>query len=94
MPCPKCPALGQCPACSPDEIEAAPQLGEDEIVEILCEVLHPDNDDDGRASALEHIFDQTCSTRSFADACLLTHNKGLVLRVGDSEFQITVVRSR
>ena len=32
--------------------------------------------------------------RTFAEAGVLTSNKGLVVRVGDAEFQITIVRSR
>jgi len=32
--------------------------------------------------------------RTFGDAGLLTNNRGLVVRVGDAEFQITIVRSR
>lgn len=32
--------------------------------------------------------------RTFGDAGLLTGNKGLVVRVGDAEFQLTIVRSR
>ena len=33
-------------------------------------------------------------TRTFGDAGVLTNNKGLVVRVGDAEFQVTIVRSR
>lgn len=32
--------------------------------------------------------------RSFEDACVLTLNKGLVVKIGRHEFQITVVQSR
>jgi hypothetical protein len=32
--------------------------------------------------------------RTFGEAGLLTGNKGLVVRVGDAEFQLTIVRSR
>ncbi len=32
--------------------------------------------------------------RTFREAGLLTGNKGLVVRVGDAEFQVTIVRSR
>lgn len=32
--------------------------------------------------------------RTFAEAALLTGNKGLVVRIGEAEFQLTVVRSR
>jgi hypothetical protein len=31
---------------------------------------------------------------TFADAGLMTNNMGLVVRIGDSEFQIQIVRSR
>jgi|CXWL01.1.fsa_nt_gi hypothetical protein len=33
-------------------------------------------------------------TRTFGEAGVLTNNKGLVVRVGDAEFQVTIVRSR
>lgn len=33
-------------------------------------------------------------TRTFGEAGVLTSNKGLVVRVGDAEFQVTIVRSR
>jgi hypothetical protein len=32
--------------------------------------------------------------RTFAEAALLTGNNGLVVRIGEAEFQLTVVRSR
>ena len=32
--------------------------------------------------------------RTFEDAGVLTHNKGLVVRIGDAEFQVEVLRSR
>lgn len=32
--------------------------------------------------------------RTFREAGLLTGNKGLVVRIGDAEFQLTIVRSR
>lgn len=33
-------------------------------------------------------------SRTFGEAGVLTNNKGLVVRIGDAEFQITIVRSR
>ena len=33
-------------------------------------------------------------TRTFGEAGVLTNNKGLVVHVGDAEFQVTIVRSR
>ena len=32
--------------------------------------------------------------RTFGDAGILTSNKGLVVRIGDAEFQVEVIRSR
>lgn len=32
--------------------------------------------------------------RTFSEAGVLTNNSGLVVRVGDAEFQVTIVRSR
>lgn len=34
------------------------------------------------------------TARTFAEAGLLTHNDGVVIRVGDVEFQLTIVRSK
>ena len=33
-------------------------------------------------------------TRTFGEAGVLTSNKGLVVHIGDAEFQVTIVRSR
>lgn len=33
-------------------------------------------------------------TRTFGEAGVLTSNKGLLVRIGDAEFQVTIVRSR
>jgi hypothetical protein len=34
------------------------------------------------------------SVSTYADAGVLTRNRGLVVRIGESEFQVTIVRSR
>jgi hypothetical protein len=40
------------------------------------------------------IDDSVPNATSFESAGVLTNNRGLVVRFGDSEFQITIVRSR
>jgi hypothetical protein len=34
------------------------------------------------------------SIRTFVEAGMMTRNRGLVVRIGDTEFQVTVVKSR
>jgi len=40
------------------------------------------------------IEDKHTRVRSFKDAEILTNNKGLVVKIGRMEFQLTIVRSR
>lgn len=50
------------------------------------------------AQAIECFADEGelpgAHVRTFDDAGVLTMNRGLVVEVGDAEFQITIVRSR
>lgn len=66
-------------------------ITEREMVEALVEVLESSELNEllggEPAAPMPHV-------RTFEDAMLLTTNKGLIVRVGDEEFQITVVRSR
>jgi len=56
-----------------------------EMVELLAELFEEHADEhDGEA----------ISVRSLKDAGVLTHDDGLLVRVGDREYQLTVVRSR
>jgi hypothetical protein len=40
------------------------------------------------------LFDQRFEIKSFEDAGILSSDKGLVLKIGNQEFQITVTRSK
>jgi hypothetical protein len=64
-------------------------MNEQAMVELLQEALEVWTDDLGTPDDEEVEFVGT-----FQDVGLMTSNKGLVVRVGDSEFQVTVVRSR
>lgn len=50
----------------------------------------------GLVRRLSAVLDRRAdSVRTFADACMMTNNNGLVVRFADgTEFQITVVRSK
>lgn len=54
-------------------------------------VLNAIGDYDGEEPDVE--FD-VLSVTTFADAGVLTNNAGLVIRVDNAEFQLTIVRSR
>ena len=55
---------------------------QDLVMEAL-DLLNAEPDDDDAMSIL-----------TFADVGMLTQNAGVVLRIGDQEFQISLVRSR
>lgn len=46
--------------------------------------------------ALYELIDECSDVRvsTFADVGMLSNSKGLVVRIGDKEFQLTIVRSR
>jgi hypothetical protein len=79
---------------------------DDEIPRALTHGEPRDRDDDMSeedledflAEALEALADESGlphpRIRTFADAGVLTGNRGLVVRIGGAEFQVTVVRSR
>lgn len=59
---------------------------EDEFAEFLQEAIE--------VNIEENYDDAEVMIHSNAAAGLLTRNRGLVVKLGDNEFQITVVRSR
>jgi hypothetical protein len=67
------------------ELEPYEEMSEAEFADLLEEALdeHAKNDDR-----------ETPRIRTFREAGLLTRNEGIVVRLGDQEFQVTVVRSR
>jgi len=93
-----------CPECfsMPGECEADCGQREDEEGGLY----DPPTDEKGMEDLVEEALTEKlsdlcggCSNphwniRSFEDAMILTKNKGLVLKVGDNEFQITIVRSK
>jgi len=51
---------------------------------------------DGEDHLIEDMFgvsNENLEVRTFQEACILTHNKGLTVRVGDDVFQVTIVKS-
>lgn len=64
------------------------EMNDEEAVELLLGLLSGEALDDLGVDV------EDLSVRSFRDAGVLTRDEGLVLRVGDAEFQVTVVRSR
>ena len=65
-----------------DEVEA---ITEERVCELLRAGLEEIAEDEG----LERI-----RVRTFSDAGILTSNVGLVVRIGDQEWQVEVIRSR
>lgn len=77
-------------------------INEIEIESFLSEVF--ENACDGEITIFE-LFEEAflsskdndnsdVDVRTFETAGVLTSNRGLVVRIGDSEFQITIVQSR
>lgn len=64
------------------------EMNDEEAVELLLGLLSGEALDDLGVDV------EDLSVRSFRDAGVLTRDEGLVLRVGEAEFQVTVVRSR
>lgn len=69
-----------------------------EVDEVESENMDEDEFETFLADAISDYAEENDApltrTRTFGDAGVLTNNKGLVVRVGDAEFQITIVRSR
>jgi len=61
------------------------EIDEDRICELLRAGLEEIAEDEGLGRV---------RTRTFEDEGLLTSNKGIVIRIGHSEWQVTVVQSR
>ena len=69
-----------------DEVESEfEDMDEDEFETFLADAI--------RDYAEENDAPRT-RTSTFGEAGVLTNNKGLVVRIGDAEFQVTIVRSR
>ena len=60
---------------------------EDDIVDMISEALYLYEAEYEVENPDEHL-----STRTYAEVGMLTSNAGLVLRIGDEEYQITVIK--
>ena len=63
-------------------------MTEQEFVEKLEEALMMVNN-----NAWEHFDEEEIAFRTFSELGLMTKNEGLVVNIGGSEFQVSVVRS-
>jgi hypothetical protein len=61
-------------------------MNEEDLMNFLTEAIE---------TLLEERGDdrEDCSYRTFEDAMILTNNKGLVISLNGSEFQVTIVKS-
>ena len=73
-----------------------PEMPEDqEIANALATLIDPEADSDMREDSLDEL-DSWCrvhgraDVRTYRDAGILTSEAGFVLRIGDTEYQITV----
>ena len=64
-----------------------PHTTEDDIVDMISEALYL-----YEAEYEVENPDEQLSTRTYEEVGMLTSNSGLVLRIGDEEYQITVVK--
>ena len=64
-----------------------PHTTEDDIVDMISEALYL-----YEAEYEVENPDEQISTRTYAEVGMLTSNAGLVLRIGDEEYQITVIK--
>ena len=60
---------------------------EDDIVDMISEALYL-----YEAEYEVEDPDEQISTRTYSEVGMLTSNSGLVLRIGDEEYQITVIK--
>lgn len=61
---------------------------EDDIVDMISEALHFYEEEYNE----DVDSDDSIITRTYSEVGMLTSNSGLVLRIGDDEFKITVVK--
>lgn len=64
-------------------------MTENDLVELIRNGL-----DESASVELDEDEYGSMDIRTFGESGVLTSNKGLVVRIGDDEFQVTVVRSR
>jgi len=61
-------------------------LSEEDLEELLAEAIEAHADENDEVARID--------VATFRDCGVLTMNRGLVLTIGDAEFQLTIVRSR
>lgn len=61
-------------------------LSEEELEQLLAEAIEAHAEESDEVARID--------VATFRDCGVLTMNRGLVLTIGDAEFQITIVRSR
>lgn len=80
-----------------DEISREDEDSQDELNDGEFENMDEEEFEAFLADAITEFAEENDAARTrirtFADAALLTGNKGLVVRIGEAEFQLTVVRS-
>ena len=81
-----------------DDNSSSSTVHEDDEVESELEDMDEEEFETFLADAISDYAEENDApltrTRTFGEAGVLTNNKGLVVRVGDAEFQVTIVRSR
>lgn len=79
-----------------DALNAAGEGQEIDLFDAICaEMCHEYDDPDEPEGGDNVNFDgPALEAATFHDAGVLTHDAGLVVRIGAREFQITIVRSR
>lgn len=65
-------------------------MNEREIADVLADVL----ENAGLGELVTDEPDVAVSIRTFESAMLMTNAAGLVVKIGNAEFQISIVRSR
>jgi len=70
-----------------------PEEVEDMLISVLGELSQLDEESLDDIGMPEEAGDID-SVRTFSDAMVLTDDSGIVIRSGDAEFQVTIVRSR
>ena len=69
-------------------------MDEREFLELLIECINEGGDAAVEALVGEDDAGAPEVLGTFRDCGIMTNNRGLVVRVGDAEFQLTVVRSK
>lgn len=83
-----------CFACLKAAAKKAPELDAQGFANVLGWCLSPDSSDEAHGLIGTWLEEGSVEVRTFEDACLLTSDAGIVVRIGAAEFHVTVQRSR